>query len=124
MSERRSRYCIDTVVFHESNARQFCFEMLANGYLMHKATMEWEAEFCCGADNNNGDNPYPDPTARVLRYWLAYDLLPETDETIRFSNLYDNGVAQTRKVRCPPALATDGSCIKRAKVQQERIKLK
>lgn len=117
MSERavskRSRECIDTQVYYECSARQFCFDLMAQGFLMHKATVEWEKRLCRGADNES-DEPSPDPTARVLRYWLAYDLLPASGETIRFSNLYDNGVAQTRSKRCPPALATDGSCIIRA----------
>ncbi len=122
MSERgkRSRDCVDTIVYYETSARQFNFDLLANGYLMHKATVEWETEFCDGMDNENGDDPLPDPSLRVLRYWLAYDLLPASNEVIRFTNLYDNGVAQTRSKRCPPALHTDGSCLRRAREAAER----
>ena len=110
---KRSRECIDTVVHARINARRFLFNLLASSYVMHVMTHQWEEE-CCDGNDNLSEEPELIWCERVADYWLYHDLLPEPDAELVFSNKYDIGTLQSKPLRCPRALPTDGTCLAQA----------
>ncbi len=105
---KRSRDCIDTVVYARINARKFVLNLVSTSYVMHLMTHQWEELYCGGVDNRSSA-PVPDYCERLVDYWLYYDLLPAADTELVFSNKYDIGVLQSKPLRRPPPLPTDGS---------------
>jgi hypothetical protein len=120
MEHKRSRDCIDTVIYAEVDARQFVLDMLAHSYDIHAATHEIEAEFFNGAENV-GDMPDPTYLQRVLNYWLHFDLLPAPVDKLVFSNKYEIGVLQSKPLRCPRPLPTDGTALMQAKMKKGKV---
>ncbi len=96
----------DLVVEAEYNAREWCLGWLADMRTMHDDTIRWEREWVpkhlWSAATRNGS---VDRSQNILDYWEHFQMLPEPHETMRFTNIYDNGVpAFNKRIRCPPRL--------------------
>jgi hypothetical protein len=117
---KRSRELEDVVVHARLNARRFMFDLLSASYVMHVMTHTWEEKYCNGVDNRT-DSPLPDYCERLVDYWLHYDLLPAPEDELVFSNKYDYGVLQSKPLRCPRALPTDGTLLQQAKAKKGKF---